>query len=31
MLPYEYVSEIVLPTLDEYLAATGDLRRAILV
>jgi hypothetical protein len=30
MLPSEYVSEIVLPTVDEYLAATGDLRRAIL-
>jgi hypothetical protein len=30
MLPFEYVSEIVLPTVDEYLAATGDLRRAIL-
>src|ERR1700722_13160124 len=30
MLPSEYVSEIVIPTVDEYLAATGDLRRAIL-
>jgi hypothetical protein len=30
MLPSEYVSEIVLPTVDEFLAATGDLRRAIL-
>jgi hypothetical protein len=30
MLPSQYVSEIVLPTVDEYLAATGDLRRAIL-
>lgn len=30
MLPSEYVSEIVLPTVDEYLTATGDLRRAIL-
>ena len=30
MLPSEYVSEIVRPTVDEYLAATGDLRRAIL-
>src|ERR1700722_10299747 len=30
MLPSEYVSVIVLPTIDEYLAATGDLRRAIL-
>ena len=30
MLPSEYVSEIVLPTVDEYLAATGDLWRAIL-
>jgi hypothetical protein len=30
MLPAEYVSAIVLPTVDEYLAATGDLRRAIL-
>jgi hypothetical protein len=30
MLPSEYVSEIVLPTVDEYLAAMGDLRRAIL-
>jgi hypothetical protein len=29
MLPSKYVSEIVLPTVDEYLAATGDLRRAI--
>jgi hypothetical protein len=30
MLPSEYVSAIVLPTVDEYLGATGDLRRAIL-
>jgi hypothetical protein len=30
MFPSEYVSRIVLPTVDEYLAATGDLRRAIL-
>jgi hypothetical protein len=30
MLASEYVSEIVIPTVDEYLAATGDLRRAIL-
>jgi hypothetical protein len=30
MLPSEYVSGIVLPTVDEYLAATGDLRRATL-
>src|SRR3984957_6335033 len=30
MLPSEYCSAIVLPTVDEYLAATGDLRRAIL-
>ena len=30
MLPSEYVSEIVIPTVDEFLAATGDLRRAIL-
>jgi hypothetical protein len=30
VLPLEYVSKIVLPTVDEYLAATGDLRRAIL-
>jgi hypothetical protein len=30
MVPSEYVSEIVLPTVDEYLAATGNLRRAIL-
>jgi hypothetical protein len=30
MVPSEYVSKIVLPTVDEYLAATGDLRRAIL-
>jgi hypothetical protein len=30
MLPSEYVSEVVLPTVDEFLAATGELRRAIL-
>jgi hypothetical protein len=30
MLPSEYVSEIVMPTVDEFLATTGDLRRAIL-
>ena len=30
MVPSQYVSEIVIPTVDEYLAATGDLRRAIL-
>jgi hypothetical protein len=30
MLPSEYIAGIVLPTVDEYLAATGDLRRAIL-
>jgi hypothetical protein len=30
MLPSEYVSKIVIPTADEYLAATGELRRAIL-
>jgi hypothetical protein len=30
MLPSEYIAGIVLPTVDEYLAATGDLRRAVL-
>jgi hypothetical protein len=30
MSPSVYVTQIVLPTVDEYLAATGDLRRAIL-
>jgi hypothetical protein len=30
MLPAEYMSQIVLPTVDEYLAATGDRRRACL-
>jgi hypothetical protein len=30
MLPAEYMSQIVLPTVDEYLAATGDRRRAYL-
>ena len=30
MSPSEYVVQIVLPTVDEYLGDTGDLRRAIL-
>jgi hypothetical protein len=30
MLPSEYMTVIVLPTVDEYLTAMGDLRRAIL-
>jgi len=30
MLPAEYVSEIVLPTVNEYLAAMGDRRRGYL-
>jgi hypothetical protein len=30
MLPAEYMSQIVLPTVDEYLATTGDRRRAYL-
>jgi hypothetical protein len=30
MSPSVYLNQIVIPTVDEYLAATGDLRRAIL-
>ncbi len=30
MSPSVYLNQIILPTVDEYLAATGDLRRAIL-
>ncbi len=30
MSPSAFLNQIVLPTVDEYLAATGDLRRAIL-
>jgi hypothetical protein len=30
MLPAEYMSQVVLPTVDEYLEATGDRRRAYL-
>jgi hypothetical protein len=30
MSPSVYLNQIILPTFDEYLAATGDLRRAIL-
>ena len=30
MPPSVYLNQIILPTVDEYLAVTGDLRRAIL-
>ena len=30
MTPAEYITEVVLPTVDEYLAARGDVRRAVL-
>ena len=30
MSPSVYLNQIIFPTVDEYLAATGDLRRAIL-
>ena len=30
MTPAEYMTEVVLPTVDEYLLARADLRRAVL-